>query len=109
MRRLNEECHGLRDDLQRKQALVNQNEGVNAELRGEACTLWAFGWLAFRHKASKVFPGLSFNFPIPTEDKVGESYYDGEDGLGVSSTTPNSALLLGDPVVEAGQAPASDT
>ena len=40
---------------------------------------------------------------------MGESYYDWEDGLGVSSTAPNSALLPGDPVVEAGQAPASDT
>ena len=82
---------------------------MNTELRGEVCTLWAFGWLAFRRKASKVFTGLSFNFPIPAEDKVGDSYYDGENGLGVSSTTPNSAPLLGDPVVEAGQAPASDT
>ena len=109
MRSLNEECHGLRDDLQRQQALVNQKKGVNAELRGEACTLWASGWLAFRRKASKVFLGLSFNFPVPAEEKVGESYYKGEDGLGVSSTAPNSTLFPGDPVVEAGQAPASDT
>ena len=28
--RLNEECHGLRDDLQRPQALVSQKEGVIA-------------------------------------------------------------------------------
>ena len=82
---------------------------MNAELRGEACTIWASRWLAFRRKTSKVFSGLSFNFPVPTEDKVGESYYDGEDGLGVSSTTPNSTLLPSDPMVEAGQAPASDT
>ena len=71
---LNEECHGLCEDLQRQQALVSQKEGVSAELRGEACTLWASGWLAFRRKASKVFPGLSFNFLVPAEDKVGESY-----------------------------------
>ena len=37
--RLNKECHGLRDDLQRQQALVSQKEGVIAELRDEACTL----------------------------------------------------------------------
>ena len=80
-----------------------------AELRDKACTLWASGWLAFRRKASKVFSVLNFNFPVPTEDKVGESDSEGEDGLGVSSTAPNSALLPGDPMVETAQAPASDT
>ena len=109
MGRLDEECHELHDDLLRKQALVSQNEGVIAELRDEACTLWASRWLAFRFKASKVFPGLSFNFSVPAEDEVGESDSDREDGLGVSSTTPNFALLPGDPVVEAAQAPAFDT
>ena len=106
---LNEEFHGLHDDLQRQQALVSHKEGVIVELRDEACTLWASRWLAFRHKASKVFLGLSFNFSVPVEDKVGESDCDGEDGLGVSLTAPSSALLPGDPVVEAAQASASDT
>ena len=80
-----------------------------AELRDEACTVWASGWLAFRRKASKVFPGLNFKFLVPVEDEVGESDSDEEDGLGVSSTIPSSALLPGDPMVEAAQAPASDT
>ena len=40
---LTEECQGLRGDLQRHGALVNQKEGVIAELRDEACTLWASG------------------------------------------------------------------
>ena len=40
---LTEECHGLRGDLQRQEALVSQKEGVIAELRDEACTLWASG------------------------------------------------------------------
>ena len=81
--------------------MVTQNEGVIAEIRDEACTLWASGWLAFWHKASKVFPGLSFNFLIPVEDEMGESESDGEDDLGVSSTALNSALLPSDPEVEA--------
>ena len=67
MERLTEECHGLRGDLQRQEALVSQKEGVIAELKDEACTLWASGWLAFRHKAAKVFPGLDFNFQVPVE------------------------------------------
>ena len=101
VRRLHEEFHGLHDDLQRQQALVSQKEGLITELRNEACTLWASGWLTFRRKASKVFQSLSFNFSVPTKDEVGESESDGEAGLRVSSTSPISALLLGDPVVEA--------
>ena len=89
--------------------MVSQKEGVIVELRDEACTLWASGWFAFRCKASKVFPGLSFNFPVPTEDEVGESNSDRENRLGVSSTASSSALLPSDPVVEVAQAPASDT
>ena len=81
--------------------MVSQKEGVISELRDEACTLWSSRWLAFSRKASKVFPGLSFNFPIPTEDEVGESDFDEEDGLGVSSIVPSSALLPGNPVGEA--------
>ena len=81
--------------------MVNQKEGVIVKLRDEACTLWVFGWLAFQRKASKVFPSLSFNFSVPAEDKVGESDFDGEDGLGVSSTAPSSALILVNPEIEA--------
>ena len=89
--------------------MVSQKEGVIDELRDEACTLWASEWLSFWWKAFKVFPGLSFNFPVPAEDEVGESDSDEEDGLRVSSTVPSSSLLPGDPVVEASQALPSDT
>ena len=77
--------------------------------RDEVFTLWASGWLSFRCKASKVFPGLRFDFPVPAEDEMGESESDGEDNLGVSSTAPNSALLPRDPVVEAAHTPSFDT
>ena len=86
-----------------------QKERVIVELRDEACSLWAFSWLYFRRKASKVFLGLRFNFPVPTEDEMGESKSNGEDGLGVSSTAPSSAFLSGDPVVEATRPSSSDT
>ena len=65
-----------------------QKEGVIVDLRDEACTLWASGWLSFRRKASKVFPGLRFNFPVPAEDEFGESESNEEDDLGVSSAAP---------------------
>ena len=45
--RLVEECSTLCGDLQRREAMINQRDGVIAELRDEACTLWASGWLAF--------------------------------------------------------------
>ena len=64
---LTEECLGLRGDLQRQEALVSLKEGVIVEMRDETCTLWASGWLAFQRKAAKVFPGLDFNFQVPTE------------------------------------------
>ena len=99
MGRLNDECRGLRDDLQRQQDLVAQKERVIAELRGEACTLWGSGWLSFQLKASKVFLGLRFNFPVPVEDEMGEYKSNGEDDLGVSSAAPSSAFLPSDPVV----------
>ena len=42
--------------------MVSHRDGVIAELREEACTLWASGWLAFRRKAAKAFPGFDFIF-----------------------------------------------
>ena len=80
-----------------------------SELRDEACTLWDFRWLVFQCKASKVFPGLSFNFSVPVEDQVGEFVSNEEDGLGVSLTAPSSALLPSDLVVDVAQAPTSNT
>ena len=80
-----------------------------AELRDEACTLWTSGWLSFRRKASKAFPGLRFKFPVPAEDAMGEYESDGEDDLGVSSTAPSSVFLPGDPLVEATRPPSSNT
>ena len=45
--RLDEECNTLREDLQRREAMVILRDGVIAELRDEAYTLWASRWLAF--------------------------------------------------------------
>ena len=49
--------------------MVNHRDGVIAELRDEACTLWASGWLAFQRRAAKAFPSLDFNFPVPDPDE----------------------------------------
>ena len=98
---LTEECHGLYGDLQRQEALVSQKEGVIAELRDEACTLWASGWLAFRRKAAKVFPSLDFNFQVPVEGEVEESDSNDEVDPVVFSDAPSSVPLPGKPEIEA--------
>ena len=51
MDRLIEELDKLQGDLERQEAFVSQRDGVIAELRDEACTQWASGWLAFQHMA----------------------------------------------------------
>ena len=98
--RLTKECYGLHGDLQRQEALVSQKVGVIAELRDEACTLWASGWLAFCRKATKVFPGLDFNFQVPIEGEAEESDFDDEADPMVLSYAPSSIPLPGELEIE---------
>ena len=79
--------------------MVSQKEGVIAELRDEACTLWASGWLAFRRKATNVILGLDFNFQVPVEGAK-ESDFDDEPDPMVLSDAPSSVPLLGEPEIE---------
>ena len=81
--------------------MVSQKEGVIAVLRDKACTLWASGWLAFRCKAAKVFPGLDFNFQVPAKGKAKESDSDDEADPMVFSDAPYSVPLPGEPEIEA--------
>ena len=81
MERQTEECHGLRGDLHRKETLVVQRDEVIVRLRDEAGTQWAFGWLSFQRKAANAYPGLDFNFYIPSDEEAEESLcadYSGE-------------------------------
>ena len=99
--RLTEECHGLHGDLQWQEALVRQKDGVITELRDEACTLWASGWLAFQRRAAKVFPGSDFNFQVPAKGEAEESDSYDEADLVEFSDAPNSVPLPGEPEIEA--------
>ena len=47
MERLTEERDKLRMDLKRQEALASWRGEVIAELKDEACTQWASGWLTF--------------------------------------------------------------
>ena len=91
--RLAKECNALRGDLQRQEAMISQRDGIIIELRDEACTLWASGWLTFRCRAIKDFPGLDFNLQVPDEVEEEEfvSYdeVDPEVFSDTHSSTPN--------------------
>ena len=43
------------------------------ELKDEACTQWASGWLAFQRQASRSFPDLEFNIQLSYEEVKGSA------------------------------------
>ena len=81
--------------------MVSHRDGAIAELRNEACTLWASGWLAFRRRAAKAFLGLDFNFQVSDEEEAEESVSKDEADPGVFSDTPSSVPLPGEAKVPA--------
>ena len=92
--RLTKECRGLCGDLHQQVTLVAQRDEVIGRLRDEACTQWAFGWLAFQRKAANVYPGLDFNFDIPSDEEAEESLsadYYGEPDAPVEAHSPSSS------------------
>ena len=91
--RLTEECHRLRGDLHQQVNLVAQRDEIIGKLRDEACTQWASGWLAFQRKAANVYPGLDFNFHIPSDEEAKESLsadYSEERGTPAEAHSPSS-------------------
>ena len=66
-----------------------------AELRDEACTQWASGWLAFQHRASRAFPNLEFNFQL-SDEEAEESLFEAEAEAEVLFGASNRAALPDD-------------
>ena len=90
--RLTEECRGLHGDLHQQVTLVAQRDEVIGRLRDEACTQWASGWLAYQRKAVNVYPGLDFNFDIPSDEEAEESLsvdYSGEPDSPAEAHSPS--------------------
>ena len=90
--RLTGECYGLQGDLQRQETLVVQRDGAIMSFRDEACTQWASGWLAFQRKAVSAYMGLDFNFNIPSDEEVEESFSadcSGEPSTPVEAHSPS--------------------
>ena len=119
--RLTEELGRLRMDLERQEALVSRRGKVIAELRDEACTQWAFGWMAFQRRASRAFPCLNFNIKL-SDEEVEEviSEAEADTSVKVLSEAPARAPLSTDLQVppkasssdqpsSAGQGPSSST
>ena len=91
--RLTKECHGLRGDIQRQETLVVQRDGAIACLKDEVCTQWASGWLAFQRKVASAYPGLDFNFDIPSDEEAEGSFstdYSGEPNTSAEARSPSS-------------------
>ena len=76
--------------------MINQRDRVITELRDKACTIWASGWLAFRHRAAKAFSGFNFNLQVLDEEEAEESISEDEADPEVLSDTPSSVPLLGE-------------
>ena len=95
--RLMEELGKLRMDLERQEALASWRGEVIAELRDEACTQWASGWLAFQRRASRAFPDLEFNIHL-SDEEVEESASEAEADVGaeVLSGAPDRVPLPDD-------------
>ena len=87
----------LRMHLERQEAFATRRGEVIAELRDEACTQWAFRWLAFQRRASRAFPNLEFNIQL-SDEEVEESASEAEADAGVEvlSGAPDRVPLPND-------------
>ena len=91
--RLTDKCHALRGDLQRQEALIIQRDRAIASLRDEACTQWAFGWLAFQRRVVDAYSGLDLSFDIPSDEEAEESFSancSGEPAAPAEACSPSS-------------------
>ena len=97
---LTEELGRLRMDLARQEALASRRGEVIAELKDEACTQWAFGWLAFQRRAFRDFQDLEFNIQLSDEEVEGSASEAKVDAG--AEVFPDRAPLLGDSRVPPG-------
>ena len=73
--------------------MVAQRDEVIGRLRDQASAQWASGWLAFQQKAANVYPGLDFNFDLPSDEESEESFstnYSQEPGTPAEAHSPSS-------------------
>ena len=93
MKRLTKECRRLCGDLHQQITLVAQRDEVIGRLRDQTSTQWASGWLAFQQKAANVYPGLDFNFDLPSDEEAEESFsanHSGGPDTPIEAQSPSS-------------------
>ena len=67
------------------------------ELKDEACTQWASGWLSFQCRASRAFLDLEFNIKLFDKEVEGSaSEAEVDTGVEVLSGAPDHAPLTDD-------------
>ena len=94
--RLNEECRGLRAYLHQRVSLVAQRDEVIRQLRDQASAQWASGWFTFQQKVVHVYSDLDFNFDLPSDEEVEESFstnYSQEPGTPAEAHSPSSSSV----------------
>lgn len=74
-------------ELEEERSLGKKKDAKNAELRDDASTQWASGWIAFRRQARKTYPDLNFEFAIPTEAELEETDSDDEEDVAAHPTS----------------------
>ena len=95
-------------DLASQEALVSRRGEVITELKDEACTQWAFGWLSLQRQVSRAFPDLEFNIQLSDEEVEGFASEDEVDaGAEVFSGGPDRASLPSDPRVSPRASPSA--
>ena len=73
--------------------MVAQRDEVIGRLRDQANAQRASWWLAFQQKAANVYPGLDFNFDLPSDEEAEESFsvnYSLEPGSPAEAHSPSS-------------------
>ena len=92
VKRLDEECGGLRGDLHQQITLVAQRDEVIGRLRDQASARWASGWLAFQRRAANVYSNMDFNLDLPSDEEAEESFsanYSQELGTPAEAHSPS--------------------
>ena len=83
--------------------MASRRGEIRAELKDEACTQWASGWLAFQRRASRAFPDLELNIQLSDEEVEGSASKAKVDaGVEVFSGAPDHAPVPSDPRVPSG-------
>ena len=83
----------MRGDLHQQISFVTQRDEVIGRLREQASVQWASRWLAFQQKATNVYPGLDFNFDLPSDEEAEDSFsanYSQEPGTPAEADSPSS-------------------